>query len=119
MWLSEILISTVRLLVGAYPRWVSSAPSAAQRIYFANDSSHMDPLVLWSALPPELRQQTRPVAAKDYWGGSAFRRYVSGKGFNVVLIERAREGREGDPLQPLVPGIPQRVLAGGHAGRGH
>ena len=101
MWLSEILISTVRLLVGAYPRWVSSAPSAAQRIYFANHSSHMDTLVLWSALPPELRQQTRPVAAKDYWGGSAFRRYVSGKGFNVVLIERAREGREGDPLQPL------------------
>ncbi len=101
MWLSGLLIGSVRLLVGAYPRWVSSAPSAAQRIYFANHSSHMDTLVLWSALPSELRQQTRPVAAKDYWGGSAFRRYVSGKGFNVVLIERAREGREGDPLQPL------------------
>jgi 1-acyl-sn-glycerol-3-phosphate acyltransferase len=101
MWLSKTLIRTVRLLVGAYPRWEGSAPSAAQRIYFANHSSHMDTLVLWSALPPELRQRTRPVAAKDYWGGSAFRRYVSGKGFNVVLIERAREGREGDPLQPL------------------
>ena len=101
MWLSKTLIRTVRLLVGAYPRWEGAAPSPAQRIYFANHSSHMDTLVLWSALPPELRQQTRPVAAKDYWGGSAFRRYVSGKGFNVVLIERAREDRSVDPLQPL------------------
>jgi 1-acyl-sn-glycerol-3-phosphate acyltransferase len=101
MWLSELLIGTVHLLVGAYPRWQGSAPTSAQRIYFANHSSHMDTLVLWSALPPELRQQTRPVAAKDYWGGSAFRRYVSGKGFNVVLIERAREDRSVDPLQPL------------------
>ena len=101
MWLSKVLIRTVRLLVGAYPRWEGSAPSAAQRIYFANHSSHMDTLVLWSALPPELRQLTRPVAAKDYWGGSAFRRYVSGKGFNVVLIERAREDRSIDPLQSL------------------
>lgn len=101
MWLSKALIRTVHLLVGAYPRWQGSAPTSAQRIYFANHSSHMDTLVLWSALPPELRRQTRPVAAKDYWGGSAFRRYVSGKGFNVVLIERAREGRSVDPLQPL------------------
>lgn len=101
MWLSELLIRTVHLLVGAYPRWEGSAPNATQRIYFANHSSHMDTLVLWSALPPKLRAQTRPVAAKDYWGGSAFRRYVSGKGFNVVLIERAREDRSTDPLHPL------------------
>jgi 1-acyl-sn-glycerol-3-phosphate acyltransferase len=101
MWLSELLIGSVKLLVGAYPRWEGAAPTATQRIYFANHSSHMDTLVLWSALPPALRAQTRPVAAKDYWGGSAFRRYISGKGFNVVLIERAREDRSGDPLQPL------------------
>lgn len=101
MWLSELLIRTVHLLVGAYPRWEGSAPNATQRIYFANHSSHMDTLVLWSALPPKLRAQTRPVAAKDYWGGSAFRRYVSGKGFNVALIERAREDRSTDPLHPL------------------
>ena len=101
MWLSELLIRTVRLLVGAYPRWEGTAPSNAQRVYFANHTSHMDTLVLWSALPPELRNSTRPVAAKDYWGGSPLRRHISGKGFNVVLIERSRDGREGDPLQPL------------------
>ena len=65
MWLSEILIRTVRLLVGAYPRWEGTAPSNVQRIYFANHTSHMDTLVLWAALPRELRNSTRPVAAKD------------------------------------------------------
>jgi 1-acyl-sn-glycerol-3-phosphate acyltransferase len=99
--LSSSLITAVKLMVGAYPRWEGTAPSDTQRIYFANHSSHMDTLVLWSALPPALRAQTRPVAAKDYWGGSAFRRYISGKGFNVVLIERARQDRSIDPLQPL------------------
>jgi 1-acyl-sn-glycerol-3-phosphate acyltransferase len=99
--LSNSLITMVKLMVGAYPRWEGTAPSDTQRIYFANHSSHMDTLVLWSALPPALRAQTRPVAAKDYWGGSAFRRYISGRGFNVVLIERARQDRSVDPLQPL------------------
>lgn len=108
--LSNSLITAVKLMVGAYPRWEGTAPSDTQRIYFANHSSHMDTLVLWSALPPALRAQTRPVAAKDYWGGSAFRRYISGKGFNVVLIERARQDRSVDPLQPLYD-----VLASGQS----
>jgi 1-acyl-sn-glycerol-3-phosphate acyltransferase len=108
--LSNSLITLVKLVVGAYPRWEGAAPSDMQRIYFANHSSHMDTLVLWSALPPALRARTRPVAAKDYWGGSAFRRYISGKGFNVVLIERARQDRSVDPLQPLY-----EVLASGQS----
>jgi 1-acyl-sn-glycerol-3-phosphate acyltransferase len=108
--LSNSLITLVKLVVGAYPRWEGAAPSDTQRIYFANHSSHMDTLVLWSALPPALRARTRPVAAKDYWGGSAFRRYISGKGFNVVLIERARQDRSVDPLQPLY-----EVLASGQS----
>ena len=108
--LSNSLITAVKLMVGAYPRWEGTAPSDKQRIYFANHSSHMDTLVWWSALPPALRAQTRPVAAKDYWGGSAFRRYISGKGFNVVLIERARQDRSIDPLQPLY-----EVLASGQS----
>jgi 1-acyl-sn-glycerol-3-phosphate acyltransferase len=108
MLLSHFLIALVRLLVGASPRWMAAAPSAAQSIYFANHTSHIDTLALWSALPDELRKQTRPVAAKDYWGGDALRRYIALRGFNVVLIERAKKVnpddngvRESDPLQPL------------------
>lgn len=106
MLISAFLLALVRLLVGASPRWIGSAPTPAQRIYFANHTSHIDTLALWSALPDLLRQQTRPVAARDYWGGDALRRYVALRGFNVVLIDRAKskteEGqRESDPLQPL------------------
>ena len=40
---------------------------AVQRIYFANHSSHLDFVVIWSALPPRLRRHARPVAGRDYW----------------------------------------------------
>jgi 1-acyl-sn-glycerol-3-phosphate acyltransferase len=102
MWLSKLLIGLVRMLVGASPRWVGSTPSRAQRIYFANHSSHIDTVALWSALPPDLRARTRPVAAADYWNKSPIRRYIVLKGLNAIFIERTRADPNTDPLQPLV-----------------
>lgn len=113
MLISRFLIALVHLLVGASPRWVGSSPASTQRIYFANHTSHIDTLALWSALPKNLRNQTRPVAARDYWGGDALRRYIALRGFNVVLIDRAASDnakRESDPLQPLYD-----VLASGQS----
>lgn len=94
MWLT-------RLLVGAYPRWIGAAPTAAQRIYFANHSSHMDTVVLWAALPEELRTNTRPVAAKDYWDRPGIRGIIARDELNVVMVDRAREDPNADPLGPL------------------
>jgi len=105
MWLSKLLIGLVRILVGASPRWIGSTPSHAQRIYFANHSSHIDTVALWSALPPDLRARTRPVAAADYWKKDAIRRYVASKGLNVVFIERIRTDPSVDPLRPLVEAL--------------
>ena len=90
-----------RLLVGAYPRWIGSAPKAAQRIYFANHSSHMDTVVLWAALPEELRSNTRPVAAKDYWDKPGIRGLIARDELNVVMIDRSRDDPNADPLDPL------------------
>lgn len=101
MWLSNLLIGTVRLLVGATPRWIGSTPTGAQRIYFANHSSHIDTVALWSALSPELRARTRPVAAADYWGAGRFKRYVALQGLNAVLINRSRTEPSSNPLAPL------------------
>jgi 1-acyl-sn-glycerol-3-phosphate acyltransferase len=101
MWLSTLLIGTVRLLVGANPRWIGSAPTDAQRIYFANHTSHIDTVALWSALPPALRAITHPVAAADYWGTSRLKRYIVLRGLNAVLIDRSRTDPNADPLQPL------------------
>ena len=97
---SRLLVALVKVFIGAYPRWAGSQPTRAQRIYFANHSSHLDTLALWSALPATLRQRTRPVAARDYWS-HGIRKFIADKGFNAVLIERDRDKCEGDPLQPL------------------
>jgi 1-acyl-sn-glycerol-3-phosphate acyltransferase len=105
--IGSLLVGVMKALVGAYPRWRGCEPSGAQRIYFANHTSHIDTLAIWSALPSALRERTRPVAAKDYWNRGVVRRYLALKNLNAVLIERAREGREGDPLQPLCEALTQ------------
>lgn len=97
---SALLVGIVKLLVGAYARWVGSTPTAAQRIYFANHTSHMDTLAIWSALPRALRRRTRPVAARDYWG-KGLKKYIATRALGAVLIDRARENAEVDPLEPL------------------
>jgi 1-acyl-sn-glycerol-3-phosphate acyltransferase len=104
-WLSYVLIAMVRLLVGAAPRYTATMPADRVRIYFANHCSHIDTVALWSALPPALRARTRPVAARDYWGRTRLRRYVALKGLNAVLIDRSREERAHDPLEPLTQAL--------------
>jgi 1-acyl-sn-glycerol-3-phosphate acyltransferase len=56
-------------------------------VYFANHTSHLDAVVLWSALPTEIRNLTRPVAAKDYWVQTRWRRFLANS-FNALLIDR-------------------------------
>ena len=97
---SALLVGVVKLLVGAYARWIGTAPGPAQRIYFANHTSHMDTLAIWSSLPRGLRAHTRPIAARDYWG-TGLRKYIATRGFGAVLIDRARENAGVDPLEPL------------------
>jgi 1-acyl-sn-glycerol-3-phosphate acyltransferase len=101
VWLSYVLIASVRVLFGATPRWLGSQPAPQQRIYFANHTSHIDTVALWSALPPDLRAKTRTAAAADYWGTSVLKRTIALKALNAVLIDRKRADPSADPLQPL------------------
>lgn len=98
---STLVSGSVRFLVGAAPRWIGCAPAPTQRVYFANHTSHLDALAIWSALPPDLRAVTRPVAAKDYWDKTAVRRRVALRGFNAVFLERHVTRVSEHPLQPL------------------
>jgi len=97
-FIESLLIASVRLLVGAQPRWQGCAYSPEQRIYVANHSSHLDVVLLFSALPAPLRRQTRPVAAAEYWNAGPVRRYLIHSIFRGVLV-----GRQGGPLNPLEP----------------
>src|ERR1700730_2975923 len=93
-----LLIVSVRLLVGAQPRWQGCGHSPEQRIYVANHSSHLDFVLLFSTLPAPLRHRTRPVAAAEYWTDGPLRRYLIHSIFRGVLV-----GRDRGPLNPLEP----------------
>lgn len=98
------LLGLVRLLTGAQARWYGCPPKAEQRIYFANHQSHADLVMIWAALPAELRGITRPIAAKDYWTKTPFRQWITTAVFNAVYVDRERiEGQ--DPLAPLVQAL--------------
>lgn len=84
---AHVLTMLAKLLSGASVRWVDCQPETCQRVYFANHTSHMDAVVLWSSLPRHVRAVTRPVAAKDYWEKNSLRRHVAGS-LNALLIDR-------------------------------
>jgi 1-acyl-sn-glycerol-3-phosphate acyltransferase len=98
------LLGLVRVLTGAQARWYGCPPKAEQRIYFANHQSHADLVMIWAALPEELRSITRPIAAKDYWTKTPFRQWITTAVFNAVYVDRERKGDE-DPLQPLADAL--------------
>lgn len=104
--LGIFLSSLTKIMIGAYPYWRHSAPSTKQRVYFANHSSHLDTMTIWSSLDSDLRKLTRPVAAKDYWGKGGIRGLIAKNALNVVLIERSGKG-EDDPLKPLYEALDQ------------
>ena len=86
--ITETLLTwTARIISGASVRWVESQPDTCQRVYFANHTSHLDVVLVWSALPAEVRRLTRPIAAKDYWERGIVRRHLH-KVFNAMLIDR-------------------------------
>jgi 1-acyl-sn-glycerol-3-phosphate acyltransferase len=86
--MASTLAAVSRAMSGATVQWRCDAASTRQRIYFANHSSHLDFIVIWSALPSRLRRLARPVAGGDYWTCGPLRRYVAEQVFDAVLIAR-------------------------------
>jgi len=95
------LAMIAKILSGANVRWIDCQPDTCQRVYFANHTSHLDALVLWSCLPKEVRAVTRAVAAKDYWERGPVRRYIA-RSFNVLLIDRKKIKVHQSPVQLMM-----------------
>ena len=98
----NFLAVAARILSGASVRWIDSQPDTCQRVYFANHTSHLDPIVIWSALPQEVRMITRPVAAKDYWSKGPVRRYFANQLFNAILIDREEIKVHQSPIDLMI-----------------
>jgi len=108
----SLLAFVARLITGAQGHWKGCPPKAEQRIYFANHQSHFDWVLIWAALPHELRASTRPIAARDYWTATPFKHWITREVFHAVYVSRSRAkdaaatgGEEQDPLEPLVEAL--------------
>jgi 1-acyl-sn-glycerol-3-phosphate acyltransferase len=99
-----VLSAIARLITGAQGHWKGCPPTAEQRIYFANHQSHLDWVLIWAALPTDLRTRTRPIAARDYWTSSPFKQWLTTEVFNAVYVSRTRTDDQ-DPLEPLVEAL--------------
>jgi 1-acyl-sn-glycerol-3-phosphate acyltransferase len=98
---APLLALTAKFLSGFNVRWIDSQPDTCQRVYFANHTSHLDALVLWSSLPRDVRSVTRPVAARDYWERGPVRRHIA-KSFNALLIDRTKIKVHQSPVQMML-----------------
>ncbi|MEO7853311.1 MAG: lysophospholipid acyltransferase family protein [Rubrivivax sp.] len=103
--LAAVLVSFIaRLVTGAQGHWVGCPPEALQRIYFANHQSHLDWVLIWAALSADLRSNTRPIAARDYWTATRFKHWITREVFNAVYVSRTRTDDQ-DPLEPLTEAL--------------
>ena len=109
---AALLAFVARLITGAQGHWRGCPPKAEQRIYFANHQSHFDWVLIWAALPQDLRANTRPIAARDYWTSSPFKAWLTREVFHAVYVNRTRTKDasglgtdDQDPLEPLLEAL--------------
>ncbi|KIT16634.1 lysophospholipid acyltransferase family protein [Jannaschia aquimarina] len=89
------------------PRVMLDEPLDAgpSRVFIANHGSNADTILIWAALPPEMRRSLRPVAAADYWLTSRFRAFIGRDVFRILPVERDPEARTGDPIADMASAL--------------
>ena len=142
-WRAAIIL-TAKFLSGASVRWITLEPDPparlspseaeewkrrekekedepCQRVYFANHTSHLDSIVIWTVLPERERRNTRMVAAYDYWTAGPFRRFLSRKVFNALLIDRKHVSFRNNPVNQILKemGTDHSIIIFPEGGRGN
>jgi 1-acyl-sn-glycerol-3-phosphate acyltransferase len=117
-----LLVGFARFISGASVRYINCQPDTNQRIYFANHTSHLDALVIWSLLPYDVRMLTRPVAARDYWERGRLKPYLAKHVFGAMLIDRQNIKVHQSPVDLMLREIGDRysiiVFPEGHRNTG-
>ena len=104
--IAGLITGFTRIVTGAKARWIGCAPVPVQRIYFGNHSSHADFVMIWSSLPPLLRDRTRPVAGADYWEKGATRRFLIHRVLRGVLVDRGGASPAStDPIESMAAAL--------------
>lgn len=99
---AELMVMLAKMITGVNGRWQGCSPETKPRVYFANHTSNLDALVLWAVLPPELRERTKPVAARDYWTAGRLRRHIAEQVFHAILIERRKPTAHDNPISQIL-----------------
>lgn len=88
------LTGLARVLAGRQAHWHAQIPLDKPVVFYANHSSHLDGVMVWTSLDASWRARTHIVAAREYWAASWARRYVGNHVFPLTLIERAAPADE-------------------------
>lgn len=72
-----------------------------QFIIIANHNSHMDTMAIMSAIPSRYIHKVHPIAARDFFGGSLFKKIIMRYLVNATLINRDRTDPENDPIDSM------------------
>ena len=98
--MQDLLACAARLATGVRVVGNVEGWRGAPCIFFANHASNLDTLVIWAALPRDIRRSTSPVAARDYWTKNFIRRWIAQHIFQAVLMNRkVRDEDRSHPLQ--------------------
>lgn len=78
--------------------------SLDQFIIASNHNSHLDSIVLMSALPTNKLKNTHPIAAKDYFGSNRISAFFTWFFINAELINRrnAEDGSQVNPIRRMI-----------------
>ncbi len=99
--IAVIVAFAVRVLLGPAPRHLGALAGTRPRVFFANHSSHLDFLVIWALLPADIRRHVHPVAARDYWSQGRVRRFIAGRFFGGLMIERRGGATTDNPVEQM------------------
>ncbi|MDC1063627.1 lysophospholipid acyltransferase family protein [Flavobacteriales bacterium] len=72
-----------------------------QFILIANHNSHMDTMAIMSAIPSRYIHKVHPIAARDFFGGSVFKKILMRYLVNATLIQRDRDDPNNDPIDSM------------------
>jgi len=72
-----------------------------QFILIANHNSHIDTMAIMSAIPSRYIHKVHPIAARDFFGGSLFKKILMRYLVNATLIKRDRDDPNNDPIDSM------------------
>ncbi len=97
----------VYVVMGLHIEHRERLPRKGPAILIANHNSHLDTAVLFLAAPRSIFDKLRPIAAADYWNRPGILQWFTKNILRGIPIERDRNKRVGDPLEPISEALNQ------------